>query len=380
MSILDQALQLYDTPAVGGTGSTQPYTIASTAINPPAPVQCLTCYVTGPNNSGSYIQSIQVTFTDGSSGSAGGSPTGNPYRFYFQDGEALAQCTLYTVPTSDGRVALSFTTDAGRSFTAGDTSAAATQLASLAGSQIYGLSGMDGSAVDTISLKVSLPITEIQVYDLDYDIENVTQSFVTPIALDTVTLTNDTTTTQTVSMSRSFQTASSSSWTFTGGLKIGVKTTIEAGIPFVAKGAVELSAEVSFGIAYGSTYTTTQTFLYVAQAAVQSGQQVTAQVVATQSQLDVDYTGTLQVWYINGTNKIFPLSGTYTGISTYDVNVNYAQPETPAAVEARRAQQIAAAASSGKPRRRPGPDGVLRFAGAPAAAEAGPQALAAVPA
>jgi len=243
---------------------------------------------------------------------------------------------------------MSLVTNMGRSFVVGDTTGTGTQVA-ISDGRIFGFFGYDGSDVDVIGLYMEIPVTELEIFDLDYQLTGATLSVLGPVALDTVTLSNNSSATQTASITRSSSVTNSSNWSITAGLKIGAKTTISTGIPLVVEGKVELSAEISFSHTYGRTYSSTQSFQYTAQVAVPANSQITAEVTATQGSLSIDYTGSMQIWYADGYTATVPLSGSYSGVTSYNVAVTYTSAESATEIVAERMRQLEAA---GPPARR----------------------------
>ncbi len=343
-TILDQYVRTAATGVVGGTGSTKQYTIQSQQPN--SPLTNLLVYTTDGTKSDSYITYLRATFADGSSGAAGQS-TGCQVSFSFQDGETLEACYLYFIGSNTGFVAMSFVTNLGRSFVAGDTTSEGTQVA-MSGGRIFGFFGTEGNAVDTIGLFMEIPVTDIEIYDLQYNLTGVTPTVLWPIALDTMTLSNNTSESQTASVTRSYSVTNSSNWSITGGLKVGARTKISTGIPLVVEGEVELSAEISFSFTYGRTYSSTQVFEYTAEVAVPANSQITAEVTATLGNLAVGYDGSMLICYADGVTNTISLNGTYSGLTSYAVVVTYTTPQSPAAIVAERTRQVAAAGARGK--------------------------------
>lgn len=82
----------------------------------------------------------------------------------------------------------------------------------------------------------------------------------TPESIDSATFTNNTDAQDTKSFKKGGSITAAFSTSTTQGIKIGAQTTLETGIPFLAKGQVTLSAEGSFSSTSNTTTTQTQTF------------------------------------------------------------------------------------------------------------------------
>jgi len=344
-TILDKYIRMAQTPAVGGTGG-GPFTLQSRS--PASPLRTLQVNTSGkPGTGNNYVTYIKATFADGSEGTAGKGANTFPNTFTFEDDEVIQEFFVYFIDYQLGRVAVSFTTSMGRSFAAGDTGKPRTQMA-IAGGRIFGFVGNAATDVDKIGLFTEIPVTALEIYDVKYT-TGTTPTVLGPVALDTITLSNNSSSeTQNASITRSYSTTNTSSWSITGGLKIGIKTTISTGIPWVVEGKVEVSGEISFAYTYGRAHASTQTFQYTAQVSVPKNTQVTAQVTATQGSLTVKYTAVMDIWYADGVSATVDLDGTYSGITSYNIVVSYSSPKSPEAIIEERIRQITAAEAVGQ--------------------------------
>src|ERR1700761_7958844 len=103
MSLLDDAIKLYDTVLIVG-GRSNPFrmTTKSSDTDIAYPVKYITFYPEGD-----YIRRIEITFKNGATASTGGgAQTRDARTFVFQDDEVLDECILYRVAYETGRVAI----------------------------------------------------------------------------------------------------------------------------------------------------------------------------------------------------------------------------------------------------------------------------------
>jgi hypothetical protein len=192
---------------------------------------------------------------------------------------------------------------------------------------LVGVGGRSGSQFDQMQFFYKDDtLINYGMYDVVYG--SFSLSDTQEISVATASVSNQTT--QTQQMSISFSEAIGSTYTFstTAGVSAGVKTTVNAGIPFVVNGQVEVSATVSLNITVGVSVTVTDTFSYQAVLAVAGGQTVQASATASSSSLSASYTAKFsQVWMHAGavTKEV---TGSLRGIPVYDVVVSYSSPSS----------------------------------------------------
>lgn len=110
-----------------------------------------------------------------------------------------------------------------------------------------------------------------------------------------------------------------STWDATASWKLGVTTTIKAGIPMLVDGAVEVSNEFTGSYNWGSTIekTTSQEVEY--QVTVPPRTKVTVRLIASQGSCDVPFSYEQRDILVDGQDLTQNLEdGIYTGINCYD--------------------------------------------------------------
>lgn len=192
---------------------------------------------------------------------------------------------------------------------------------------IVGVFGTSGADIDSLGFVVaSDDIIQNSLSGFSYTLtSNTTPS---PITLDTITVDNQTSTDQVSSISFDQGVETTSTWESTAGLSLGSKITLETGIPFIAEGSVEFSVEASYSYAWGGSLATSQSFAYDATVTVPAQSSITAQAVVLQSELDMTFTATLTTTRIHTGTKTSTVSGSYSGVSAFDVQVTYTDNST----------------------------------------------------
>jgi len=161
-----------------------------------------------------------------------------------------------------------------------------------------------------------------KVANLKYDLSAALSTQNPPLSTGTISLINNTNSANTCSNSVSVATVESSNWSAKVGLKIGVKATVEAGIPYFGAGKVEVSAEVSTEYAWGGSSSTTKTLQETVSANVAALSKVNCTYSIVQNQITVPYSGTVTIDY--GTFKMdWPINGSYAGVCNTHMVVHY---------------------------------------------------------
>lgn len=123
-----------------------------------------------------------------------------------------------------------------------------------------------------------------------------------------------------VSLTVSYTDTTSSSWTASTSLKLGTKTTVEAGVPSVVKGQVEVSAEVTTSLAWNHADTHSETKTVTLPVTVEPHKSVQAKCTWKTSNFDIPYRALGKVKF-DGYPDMLPVhvEGVYKGVVTHDV-------------------------------------------------------------
>ncbi|KAG5547082.1 hypothetical protein RHGRI_012946 [Rhododendron griersonianum] len=179
------------------------------------------------------------------------------------------------------------------------------------------------AGVDTISKEARLVVEELvvsrEIYNVNFhllDARIYNQSIVTMV---TKTDTNDTQESNTATLKFLRNETKSSTWTGTVSFKLGVKTEIQTGIPFIVEGKVEVSAEFTGSYQWGETVSTENQVETEYTFSVPPMSKVTVSLLATQGSCDVPYSYTQRDTLMNGEQVIHNFDdGVYTGINSFN--------------------------------------------------------------
>lgn len=143
-------------------------------------------------------------------------------------------------------------------------------------------------------------------------------------------VTNDTAQQQTSSIGGGASVTETSGWSSTLGIKAGVKTSLSVGVPVVADGKVEVSAEASYSYTWSGSESRTRSWTFNAPVVVppHSSGTVVAKVALTSVRVPFVVTGV----FVTASGKRIhgQATGTYVGTSSHDLTVSYAGPDAKA--------------------------------------------------
>lgn len=168
------------------------------------------------------------------------------------------------------------------------------------------------------------PIVDIStISSITYHIESAKIIKQGPAELYRKVVHNKTEVPQTSTISGSISTSMQSGWSDSLGVKVGAKTTFETGIPFVAKGEVEVSAEVSNTFTWNGSTTKTQTFSFSTPVSVPPQSSIIALVSSTVSTVSVPCTVICEAILKSGVKLPAKIQGLYVGTNSHDLEVTF---------------------------------------------------------
>jgi hypothetical protein len=101
-------------------------------------------------------------------------------------------------------------------------------------------------------------------------------------------------------------------------MKLGVTTTIEAGVPLVTEASVEISAEFSGSYSWGETKSKTKKYSSEEEVEIAPHTELTLRVVATEGRCDIPFTYTQEDILTTGETTVTKLGdGIYRGVNSY---------------------------------------------------------------
>lgn len=167
-------------------------------------------------------------------------------------------------------------------------------------------------------------ITDFEITKIDYDVANAKVLQSGPAELYRQTVTNHSTTAQTSTVSGSETVSETSGWSDSLGFKAGAKTSFKTGIPFIAEGEVEVSAEVSNTYTWNGSETRSKTWSFSTPVTVPPGGVTSVIITATMSTIAVPYTATGTAVFKSGAKVAGQITGLYTGTNSHDLTVTFA--------------------------------------------------------
>lgn len=165
-----------------------------------------------------------------------------------------------------------------------------------------------------------------QLTNLTFDIDAGKLVSLQPLVLTSNTVVNKDDTPVTKTSHFSYSVSQTTQWGESTTVALGVKTTIESGIPFIAEGKIEISASVTSTSNYGESTTTTKSFSEDIPITCPANSSVKVDMVCQQGKLDVPYTATVTMVFDDGTRTSFQIKDTFSGVSSYNVTTVFNKP------------------------------------------------------
>ncbi|XP_068309794.1 uncharacterized protein [Pyrus communis] len=123
----------------------------------------------------------------------------------------------------------------------------------------------------------------------------------------------------TVDMKLSYKEIRSSTWNTSVSFKSGIKTTVETGVPLIAHGQIEVSAEFGPELQGGITKTSESEVETVCVVIVPPMTTVEVNLVATMGTCNVPFSYTQRDTFTNGEQITYSMDdGFYTGVNPYN--------------------------------------------------------------
>jgi hypothetical protein len=172
--------------------------------------------------------------------------------------------------------------------------------------------------------QVTDPVTDCtNITAIKFDVSKATYVSVTPGNVYSTQVSNTTPTPQVSTIGGSYTVTETSGWSNALSLKIGVKTSFKTGLPVVAEGQVEISAEVTDTYTWNGSSSAATAFTFSAAVNVPPNSTMKCNVMVSMSTIALPYALTGTLLYASGATAQGTLQGTYTGTTSGDVNVTY---------------------------------------------------------
>jgi hypothetical protein len=178
------------------------------------------------------------------------------------------------------------------------------------------------AAVPTITREAQLELHETvlsrRIYSVVYHLDDVNISGLKPRDYFIKTIDNTTDRPEKSKMAVEYDVTTKTRWDSSVSLKLGVTTTIEAGVPLVTEASVEISAEFSGSYSWGETKSKTKKYSSEEEVEVAPHTELTLRVVATEGTCDIPFTYTQEDILTTGETIVTNLGdGIYRGVNSY---------------------------------------------------------------
>ena len=171
------------------------------------------------------------------------------------------------------------------------------------------------------SSNVTDPVTDYDIAKLDYNLDGMKILSALPKQMESQHVKNETSKPQTSTIAGSKATTTTSGWSDSLGIKVGVKTTLVLGIPMVFEGKVDVSMEVTNTFTWNGSTSEQTTFSWSTPITLDPGEEGDVLVTVTTSKIEVPYTLTGELVFKSGKRLSRRIEGTYTGENSHSLQV-----------------------------------------------------------
>jgi hypothetical protein len=170
---------------------------------------------------------------------------------------------------------------------------------------------------------VTDPVVEYDMSKITYDLTAAKILGSEPATVLTLEAKNTSSSEQTPQISGTYTLSRTSGWANALATKVGVKVSGSAGVPFVAKGKVELSTEVQNTYTWNGSKTETQAYTFSAPLKLRPHEHGTVVLTATNTHISVPYSGTGELLFKSGKRCSRRVEGMYEGQNGHSVQAEY---------------------------------------------------------
>ncbi|PSS21691.1 Natterin-3 like [Actinidia chinensis var. chinensis] len=179
------------------------------------------------------------------------------------------------------------------------------------------------AAVSSISREARLEVCELvisrNIYNVNFRLMDARIYNQNVLTMATGNAINRSQEPNTIDMKLSYTDTRSSTWNTNVSLKLGVKTSFQTGIPLIAEGKVEISAEFSGAYQWGETQSSTTVMETVYKVTVPPMTMVKVSLLATKGSCDVPFSYSQRDTLINGQQTTHHMDdGVYTGMNCFN--------------------------------------------------------------
>jgi hypothetical protein len=178
------------------------------------------------------------------------------------------------------------------------------------------------AAVPTITREAQLELHETvvsrRIYSVEYHLDDVNISGLKPRDYFIKTIDNTTDKPQKSKIAIGYDVTTETGWDSSVSLKLGVTTTMKAGVPLLTEASVEISYEFSGSYSWGETKSETKKYSSEEEVEVAAHTELTLRVVATEGTCDIPFTYTQEDILTTGETIVTNLGdGIYRGVNSY---------------------------------------------------------------
>jgi hypothetical protein len=178
------------------------------------------------------------------------------------------------------------------------------------------------AAAPTITMDAQLELHETvlsrRIYSVEYHLDDVNISGLKPRDYFIKTIDNTTDRPQKSKIAIEYDVTTETRWDSSVSLKLGVTTTIKAGVPLLTEASIEVSYEFSGSYSWGETKSEMKRYSSEEEVEVAAHTELTLRVVATEGTCDIPFTYTQEDILTTGETIVTNLGdGIYRGVNSY---------------------------------------------------------------
>ncbi len=241
----------------------------------------------------------------------------------FKPGERITKLSLWYNGARSRITAIHFKTSAGEEFDHVMTEHGRAQEYPIdIGSGICaGVEGIADQGIYDLAFIFLKPVACFRLTNVTYPTLGADSGTIAPVKLQEFKDQNLGTNAQSWKFAGSHKIATSSSWSVTMGLAVHAEMSVEASIPEVAKIGAKFGWNLSLSATHGSSRTEESSLSWEASGTLQPGDTIDLIALTRMGQIDVPYTGEMEVIMKSGYKFKYQINGQYSGVSYTEVEI-----------------------------------------------------------
>ena len=168
------------------------------------------------------------------------------------------------------------------------------------------------------------PIEKMYMYNVQYDLRSEKKQS-DPDIISSLTMENDSSSTQKCSRTVTYSQARSNSFTFSQAIQLGVSVEFTAGLPLIASATTTVQVSTTTEFSTGEERTFTETQSTTASLELPAKSRCQAVITVTNYKADIPFTATVRKVYFDGSESISVISGVYKGVQQSGAHVSYGE-------------------------------------------------------